>query len=151
VKHTKRNKTSPDRDQDAYERAIAWMRRHSSARAAQIETKLRCEGFEAAGEFASYAAQCETLRLKPWQAPPARCRATDPDPNVYGCRPAEIALRNRLSAAGLSVHEPDPLSALARRGLSPSARAARGLEPAGLDKPASQTPLGGLCKAAAAR
>jgi hypothetical protein len=35
---------------------------------------------------------------------------------VYGCRPGEIALRNRLKAAGLSLFEPDPLSALARCG-----------------------------------
>jgi hypothetical protein len=104
----------PDRDKDAYGRAIEWMRQHSPASAAQIETKLRCEGFEAAGEFAAYAAQCETLRLKPWQAPPAHVRATDPDPNVYGRRAAEIALRDRLLAAGLSVFEPDPIAALAR-------------------------------------
>jgi hypothetical protein len=130
MKHLKRNKTQslpeptatlPDRDQDAFERAIAWMRRHSPARAAPIEDKLRCEGFAAAGEFAAYAAQCETLRLKPWQAPPSHVRATDPDPNVYGCRPAEIALRDRLVQAGLSVFEPDPLSALARAARNPAA------------------------------
>jgi len=38
------------------------------------------------------------------------------DPNVYGARPGEIALRDRLLAAGLSRFEPDPLSALARAG-----------------------------------
>jgi hypothetical protein len=102
---------SPAQDRDAYGRAIEWVRQNGDA--AQIEDKLRCEGFEAAGEFAAYSAQCDTLRLRPWQAPPCHVRGTDPDPNVYGCRPGEIALRDRLLAAGLSLFEPDPLSALA--------------------------------------
>lgn len=103
----------PDRDKDAYSRAIEWMRQHSPASAAQIESKLRCEGFASAGAFASYAAQCETLRLKPWEAPPAHVRGDVIDPNVYGCRPGEIALRDRLLKANLSVFEPDPIAALA--------------------------------------
>jgi hypothetical protein len=106
----------PEHDQDAYRRAIEWMRRHSPAYAAQIDDKLAREGFASAGEFAAYAAQCETLRLKPWEAPPAHVRATiaEVDQSVYGRRGTEIALRDRLLAAGLSVFEPDPLSALAR-------------------------------------
>jgi hypothetical protein len=111
----------PDRDKDAYSRAIEWMRQHSPVRCAQIEDKLKCEGFEAAGEFAAYFCQCETLRLKPWQAPPVHVRATDPDPNVYGCRPGEIALRDRLLKANLSVFEPDPIAALARAARKPAA------------------------------
>jgi hypothetical protein len=88
---------------------------------ADIDDRLAREGFEAAGHFAAYAAQCTTLRLKPWQAQPAHVRATDADPNVYGCRPAEIALRDRLLKAGLSVFEPDPLNALARATRDPAA------------------------------
>jgi hypothetical protein len=102
--------TTPAQDRDAFGRAIEWVRQHGNA--AQIEDKLRCEGFEAAGEFAAYSAQCDTLRLRPWQAPPCHVRGTVPS-DVYGCRPGEIALRDRLLAAGLSLFEPDPLSALA--------------------------------------
>jgi hypothetical protein len=101
-------------DRDAFTRAIAWARQHD--RAAEIDRTLEQEGFEEAGRTASYAAQCENLKLRPWQAPPCHCRATDSDPNTYGCRPEELALRNRLLAAGLSVYEPDPPAALARRG-----------------------------------
>jgi hypothetical protein len=123
VKHSKRSaklKTEPapstfapsDRDKHAYARAIEWVRRQSPAYANQIETKLRCEGFEAAGEFAAYVAQCENLRLRPWQCPPCGARGEPPGENVYGHRPEEIELRDRLEAAGLSRYEPDPLAAL---------------------------------------
>jgi hypothetical protein len=105
----------PALDQDAFERAIKMMRQHSPASAAQIDDKLACEGFASAGKFASYCMQCETLRLKPWEAPPMDAQGGDVvDPNVYGC-PGEVALHNRLKAAGLSLFEPDPLSALMER------------------------------------
>jgi hypothetical protein len=82
--------------------------------AARIDAKLAREGFEAAGKFASYSCQCDMLQLKPWEAPPAHTRGTIPDPNVYGCRPGELALRDRLLAAGRSRYEPDPARALAQ-------------------------------------
>jgi hypothetical protein len=104
----------PEQDRDAFERAIEMMRQHSPARAAQIDDTLTREGLTAGGEFAAYFCQCETLRLKPWQAPPSHVRGDVPDPNVYGARPGEIELRDRLAAAGLSVFEPDPVQALAR-------------------------------------
>jgi hypothetical protein len=104
----------PELDHDAFYRAIEMMRRHSPMEAAQIDGKLSREGFVSAGKFASYCMQCETLRLKPWEAPPMDAQGGDVvDPNVYGHRAAEIALRDRLLAAGLSLFEPDPLSALA--------------------------------------
>jgi len=102
-------------DADAFRRAIAWCRSHGDADA--IERTWAREGFEAAGHSAAYSAQCTTLRLKPWQCPPCdACGQAPGDPNVYGARPAEVELRDRLLAAGLSVYEPDPLSALARLG-----------------------------------
>jgi hypothetical protein len=104
-------------DRDALERAIEMMRRHSPMKAAQIDDKLAHEGFIAAGTFAAYCMQCDTLRLKPWEAPPMDAQSGDViDPNVYGYRPGEVALCNRLLAAGLSRYEPDPLAALARHG-----------------------------------
>jgi hypothetical protein len=128
MRHTKRNAKpkvelppiSPDitaLDRDAFERAIEMMRQHSPREAARIDDKLQREGFDSAGKFASYCMQCDTLRLKPWEAPPMHAQGGDIiDPNVYGYRPGEVALHNRLKAAGLSLFDPDPLSALARKG-----------------------------------
>jgi hypothetical protein len=103
------------RDRDAFERAIAMMRQSSPMDAAQIDGKLAHEGFESAGKFASYSMQCDTLRLRPWQSPPCTARGEYPA-DAYGHRPAEIGLRDRLLAAGLSKYEPDPIAALARLG-----------------------------------
>jgi hypothetical protein len=74
--------------------------------------KLAYQGFESAGQFAAYVAQCESLRLKPWESPPATTCGSIPDPNLYGSRPAEITLRDRLVNSGLSCYEPDPSTAL---------------------------------------
>jgi hypothetical protein len=108
--------TFPPQDQDAFERAIAWLRRHDGD--TEVERMLERDGFEYTGHTASYAAQCENLRLKPWEAPPCHVRGdvSEADPSVYGYRPEEIGLRDRLLAAGLSIYEPDPPAALARRG-----------------------------------
>ena len=81
--------------------------------ATHIEDKLKLEGFEKAGHFASYSAQCDALHLKPWETPPCDTWGTVPDPSSWGSRPAEIELRDRLLAAGISVFEPDPVKALA--------------------------------------
>ena len=110
----------PALDHDAFDRAIEMMRQHSPMHAAQIDDKLVHEGFVSAGKFASYCMQCETLRLKPWEAPPMDAQGGDViDPNVYGYRPGEVALHNRLKAAGLSLFEPDPLSALEKLNARP--------------------------------
>jgi hypothetical protein len=101
------------RDADALRRAIAWCRAHGDGD--RIEREWAHDGFEAAGLTAVYSAQCTTLRLTPWQAPPCHVRgASDAPSDDYGHRSSELALRDRLLAAGLSVYEPDPLSALAR-------------------------------------
>jgi hypothetical protein len=66
--------------------------------------------------------QSRPLHLRPWEAPPCitsavlACRAChDPDDKSCGRMPdeKEIALLNRMRAAGLSIYEPDPLGALA--------------------------------------
>jgi hypothetical protein len=91
-------------DRDAMQRAIDIMR-HDPFWATHIEGKVKREGFEEAGHFASYHVQCDVLQLKPWEAPPS-C--------VWGnfCS-GGIELRDRLVAAGLSAFEPDPVKALA--------------------------------------
>jgi hypothetical protein len=92
-------------DLAAMARAINWMRHESPNSAEQIEHKIRCEGYEAAGEFAAYAAQCSTLRLRPWECAPC---------NIWGYdQSSAIELRDRLLAAGISIFEPDPMQALA--------------------------------------
>ena len=99
-------------DRDAMRRAIAILRQDPFW-ATHIEDKLKREGFEKAGHFASYSAQCDALHLKPWETPPCDTWGTVPDPSSWGSRPAEIELRDRLLAAGISVFEPDPVKALA--------------------------------------
>jgi hypothetical protein len=89
-------------NRDAMARAIEWMRQESANSREQIEDKLKREE---AGHFAAYAAQCSTLRLKPWESPPS---------NLWGDYCSDgIELYDRLVAAGLSVFEPDPVKALA--------------------------------------
>src|SRR6476659_1443402 len=59
-------------------------------------------------------AQSANLHLLSWQAAPID---TDDDGDVddgcYGRRSAEVALRRRMAAAGVSTYEPDPERALA--------------------------------------
>ena len=111
-------------DREALERAIVALRRDTATRE-QIEAKLRDEPWQAAGEFAAYAAQCDSLGLRPWQTPP--CWITDlaatlrlPFGDPRGEREAAELLRKMLNC-GLSRFEPDPLAALDRV----EARAAR--------------------------
>jgi hypothetical protein len=81
------------KDRDAMRRCIEIMRHESP------------ESREQAGHFAAYAVQCDTLRLKPWEAPPCCVWGYD--------QSGGIELRERLVAAGLSIYEPDPVKALA--------------------------------------
>jgi hypothetical protein len=92
-------------DRAAMGRAIDWMRAKSPDHAKEIDHKLRCEGFEAAGEFAADRAQYANLKLRPWETSPC---------NIWGYGQSNaIELRDRLLAAGLSIFEPDPVKALA--------------------------------------
>jgi hypothetical protein len=94
------------KDRDAMRRAIEWMRQESQESREQIDHKLKHEGFEEAGEFAAFSAQCSTLRLKPWECAPC---------NIWGYDQSNaVALRDRMVAAGISIFEPDPTQALAK-------------------------------------
>ena len=107
--------TIADVDKDAYERAIAWLRANGyPADIKRLDEIIQNEGFEAAGQNASYHAQYRTLNLKPWQCIPADAKTTDPNEvaDCYGWRAAEVTLRARFEAAGLSRWEPDPAGAL---------------------------------------
>ena len=112
TKATKLSRT----DRDAMRRAIEIVRAQDRVSREQIDEKLTSEPWDEVGAFASYAAQCTTLKLKPWQAPPCHTRGSTNKPsNSYGNRPTEMKLRDDLLAARLSVFEPDPEAALAAK------------------------------------
>jgi len=96
-------------------RAIDIVRPRDRESREQIDEKLASgEPWQEVGEFAAYSAQCTSLRLRPWQAPPCHTRGyTDSPSDTYGNRPTEMKLRDDLLAAGLSVFEPSPEIALA--------------------------------------
>jgi hypothetical protein len=52
--------------------------------------------------------------LRPWQAPPLRSDDEIDPAGMYGGKPEEVALRQRMLALGLSEFEPNPLEALDR-------------------------------------
>src|SRR5262249_44179519 len=99
-------------DCSALERAFAMARAESAKERERFDEMARKDWQEAA-RFAAYHCQVRTLRLKPWQAPPMHADDVVSDAPCYGGRPEEVALRQRLLAAGLSVFEPDPIAALA--------------------------------------
>ena len=106
-------------DREALAAAIEQMRHESAVSAAQIDEKIRTEGWWDAGEFASYHRQCKSLHLKPWQCPPCWIDVDDLDaalalpPDHRGEREA-AKLVQRLLRSGLSRFEPEPLAALER-------------------------------------
>jgi hypothetical protein len=102
-------------DKDAYERAISWVKANGRPDdVKRLDAMLQREGFEAAGRWAAYAAQYRTLGLRPWMCPPMDAKTTDVNEidECYGWRRAEVTLRARLEAAGLSIYEPLPIEAL---------------------------------------
>jgi hypothetical protein len=113
-------------DKEALERAIAMTRANGGPDAIQIESMLQKEPWWQVGRFAAMCRQCDSLNLGPHLTPP--CWATkadlvadpdDPD-DSFGKRAAAV-LRKRLLDAGLSVYEPDPITALERAKGRPAA------------------------------
>src|SRR5262249_41612488 len=102
-------------DRGALERALAMARSESEQERERFDRQIADRGWQWAAESAAYHCQCRTLRLKPWQAPPAHVRG-DVVGDSYGNKPEEVELRQRLLAAGLSLFEPDPLAALEAAG-----------------------------------
>jgi hypothetical protein len=107
-------------DLDALRRAIKWGRRYqrNGPQIVVVPQPFPPEGtpewIETVTRLATLA-QSVTLGLRPWQCEP--CRTSDDghiDPDCYGRRPDEIALRRKLISLGLSIFEPDPMAALAR-------------------------------------
>ena len=93
---------------------LAIARAESEQERERIDEMVRKQGWQEAAETAAYSAQCDALRLKPWQAPPCHSHDDVVPNDSYGNRADEIALRQRLRRAGLSVFKPDPIAALER-------------------------------------
>jgi hypothetical protein len=103
------------RDRDALTRALV-IARQDPMRAEQLDRKLaNGESWDEVATFAALCVQSNALHLKPWQCPPCDSNnEIDPSEGVlYGNRPDEVALLQRMLAAGLSRFEPDPMKALA--------------------------------------
>jgi hypothetical protein len=99
------------RDRAAMKASIAVAKRNSQWRD-RVEEKLRTEGFEAAGRYAAACVQYAGLQLKPWQVPPAAI-GDGVSPHPYaGNTPAEVSLRKRMAALGVSFYVPDPVAAI---------------------------------------
>jgi hypothetical protein len=105
-------------DEEALTRAIEMTRANGGPDAVQIENKLRNEPWEQVARFAAYCHQCDNLHLMPHQSPP--CWVDDMeavlaagDDGILG-KYAAATLLKRMLAAGLSIYEPDPITALER-------------------------------------
>jgi hypothetical protein len=81
-------------------------------RVAQLTAMLDEDGWAEAAKFASYDHQCAALNLKPWERPPCHDYWLDGDRVVRDEKGGDLA--DELTAAGLSVWEPDPQRALAK-------------------------------------
>jgi len=101
-------------DRDALRRAL------EAAAAEGAGYRKHLDGIEArddwvsAAQSASYHLQVKNLRLRPWQCPPCDCRSNEIGVG-YGRSRAEVMLRRRMLAAGLSLYEPDPRAAFAAK------------------------------------
>jgi hypothetical protein len=91
----------------------------------RFEMLLDTRGQEEAYETAAYHCQCQSLQLKPWQAPPMHSGDVADDA-TYGNKKSEVRLRRRMLALGISVFEPDPAGAIAK--VERARRAARRAE-----------------------
>ena len=101
-------------DREALQRAIELVRRESALQRQRIDDRLASgESWDKVARGCAYQCQIEALGLAPWQLPP-----TYADPNAlkeaYGHGEREAAeLLQRLTRAGVSRYEPDPIAALA--------------------------------------
>jgi hypothetical protein len=100
-------------DRTALKLAIQQTLAAGGVEAEQIRNKLARESWEEVAQFAAYSRQCVTLRLRPWEAPPAHTYDEGRDPEDYGGRPKELALLRRMLRAGVSRWHPNPPAALA--------------------------------------
>ena len=101
------------KDRDALKRAIAMARAMDGETAQRVDLNLKYSPWQEAAEHAAYQCQMRTLKLRPWQCPPMDSDDEISPKGMYGGTPQEVGLRRRMIVLGLSVFEPDPLSAIA--------------------------------------
>jgi hypothetical protein len=108
-----------DRDLDALRRALLWGQGYQKC---QPQLKLFPDVMPAEGTEAWLAlalqlaalAQSHTLGLRPWQVPPIDVDDDAvADPDGWGCKPEEIALRRTMRELNVSIYEPDVPTAIA--------------------------------------
>jgi hypothetical protein len=101
-------------DHEALRRALRMVRTFGAADADQIDRMLQDRAKLDVAVFAAYSCQCETLGLMPYQpAPMDMARGPEPvDHFPDAGRRAAWTVAQRLVAAGLSIYEPDPPTAL---------------------------------------
>jgi len=90
--------------------------RQNPKRAEQLDRKLASgQSWFDVAFFAALCVQSNALHLKPWQCPPCDSNnEIDPSQGVlYGNRPDEVALLQRMLRAGISRFHPDPNAAFA--------------------------------------
>jgi hypothetical protein len=100
-------------DREAMQLAIDQVLAAGGPRADQIKDKLATAGFTEAGYSASYCRQCDSMRLKPWDAPPCHTCEDDDDAAAYGQRPVEVRFLRKMLALGVSRFHPDPVAVIA--------------------------------------
>jgi hypothetical protein len=106
-------------DTEALVRSFDMGCRESTAYRAHLTAIEKQSGWRFAAESASYHHQIQALKLRPWEPPPSWVRDIEGtleagDDGVGGWyRAAQLA--QRLLAAGLSLYEPDPITALAAK------------------------------------
>ncbi|MER8743873.1 hypothetical protein NKH54_12385 [Mesorhizobium sp. M1004] len=100
------------KDKNALTRCMEIASRDPS-RGGQLASMLLDRPWEEVAHFACYCVQSQALNLKPHETAPAFADILYPE----GVRrdPDAGALRDKMLAAGLSVFEPDPISALRSR------------------------------------
>jgi hypothetical protein len=101
-------------DIDALKRALKLMQEAGEAERAHYDAIHKESGWREAAIRAAYSAQVKSLDLRPWQAVPFEAADEIDEAGGYGKTEAEVGLRQRLLAAGLSLYEPDPIEALTR-------------------------------------
>jgi hypothetical protein len=107
-------------DIDALRRAVAWARIYQKTESGiqvmpqPMPDKGSPQWIKEAIRLAAIA-QAQTLNSPPWKCEPAHVHdGGTVDPNCYGRRPDEVALRRKMLALGISIYEPDPSAAIAR-------------------------------------
>jgi hypothetical protein len=106
-------------DIEALTRSFNMGCRESTAYRAHLTAIEKQSGWRIAAEHASYHFQIKALKLRPWEPPPPWVRDIEGyleagDDGVGGWyRAAQLA--QRLLEAGLSLYEPDPITALAAK------------------------------------